>query len=328
MENHTENIIKKSKKSLRYILIFIGITIISVFKLLITSNLNDLRNVASSLGELVGSVLFGVVFIFGITALIVFIFKTKKSKTMFILGLIYLLLNIVVIFNSTTEYMNQAVKTELAEQKIHRIITSMINGEILKKEDISYEKYGNATDIVKFNQDLYIELQTLMINYETNLPDIDLNELLSNQTIGNHNEITNARIKIDTALNNIDKFCLDVNQLFNKYIKRIETVDKSNEYTDGFILGFLESSKKFPQNLTAQQVKTKEVYISLDNLLAFLQDHEKEYTIVDSELHFQDNEDVTQYNILVDKLNNSIDELNKLAYNNQTKLEEKLDSFK
>lgn len=278
---------------------FILITITNVIKFIPST---DHNNIAFQLGRRIGLWLFELVFFLTIAIVLSLIFKKIKQKIVLIIGIIYLIINIALFISSPINI----TRTQNTEEKIKSLYSSVTENKRIIEEDITTDKYGDTSDLVQYTQDFFIELQSLLNDTNKNLLEIDLDNIMNDVALKDHDRIIDTRKQIKVSLEKIDEFTVKMCDLIEKYTENIKSADDASDFSEGFTRGFLKSTNNYVERLTQQHQLMKNIYISIDDLLAFVDIKRDTYEFLDNQLRFKDTKDSLDYNALVEQLNRSI----------------------
>jgi len=313
MDNQVENMVMKDKKGNKVtsVLIFLGICLISLLNFFMQMDFSDKYTISRSLGVLCGGVLGGSLFVFGITALICKISKKDKRKIILIVSSVYLISNFCMISNEINyrkeKRENEYAKIALADEKMSSLITSSASGNMIIKENITYEKYGEAEEALNLVQDFYSDIQEIVINFNNDVYELDANKILSYEVLGDSKKLLDARMEINRSIESINDYYDTLYNVYETYLEKIKTFSNSNDYSKNFAMGFNSTAEGTIQKSKNQRKILVNQYKSMDNILKFLELKNGEYRFYDEELVFLKDEDVDEYNELIDKYNDSVD---------------------
>ncbi|WBW97165.1 hypothetical protein [Oceanirhabdus sp. W0125-5] len=332
MDSQVKNTIVKEKNKITIILVFIGICFISFFKFVFKMDFSDVDTAARSLGYLLGSIIGRCVIVFGISELIYKVSKKSKNKIILIMSIIYLVSSIGMLSNKISQAeekkQNEYKKITLAEEKIRLLMNSSLSEKKIEKEDITYEKYGQAQECVSFVQDLYSEVQLIEFDKNDQIYELNGTLILSYNTVSDINELLDVRMKINQSIDSLNEYYDSIYKIYETYVEKIKTFNDSNDYSKNFAIGFNQTVQRTLNKLTYIKNAHTDQYKFMDNILKFLEEKEGKYEFHDEQLIFFTNEDVDEYNKLIDEYNNSVDVFTKLINDNDEKVKEAMDFLK
>lgn len=253
------------------------------------------------------------IFLWYIVAFIIRKIKRKSDNTFYSLIFIYTFVSILVLLSNISKYNEES-------EEVKNEIKSVLSNINVDEDWVILSNIDSAnTNTEMWNK--FKELVTNMINYWKNID----NYIISweNQYILDIENFAD-KTKLEKSINWIENMVWKLNNYKKNWLEDFKEIYKET-YWDNSKLP-LQFEKIFIDNVVLIDYRI-ELYNSYISMYKFLYNNNDELVIEDSEIYFENDSNIEEYNNIIDKLNRNYDRLNNSIQQKVDILKESIDNI-
>jgi len=306
--------------------VMVMVAILTIFRMLMEPTMHITHKFF--IPSAIGAIFFAVIMITIPSGLIALVIKKEFRKVVVFVGVIYIAFLLLSIIGGIGLSVKADETEKVAGEKIYSMANGILSGDEIAKEDIDPNIYGDATELVEVSQEMFLNYQVIASGFKREMDTVDINTFLSEEEVTEKGALAKSRIRLNYLIEYTDEYVSDISDNISEYKEKLDNLAQDNKYNADFIEGFMESFEKMPEKLTYQQKAIKDIFISTDRILEFLEGADGEYWFEEGYISFDYQEDVDRYNELIEDLNDSIIHLGTVIDQHVNETQNKLDEMK
>jgi hypothetical protein len=214
-----------------------------------------------------------------------------------------------------------------AKDKFISMCNDVINQKEINEEIFDKTVYGHMTPFLFLSNDYLIKFQKHSNDISKNIDSLELNSILSANTLGSTEEINNSKNKIADCRKIFDKHETEYNDLVVNFITSASTLELPKSFKSGMLEGFNKSQNETRDKVNNFLKVERDILDNIDNIMDFMLSIQGKYIVKNDKILFKTDADLNKYNGYIKELQTLTQKETDLKKNMYDSLKLKLNEF-